>query len=388
MENVPENLKTFKNAILFLIIFQCLIVMGMVTFLLYSFVGEYLSIVTVISAMLLLMVCLPVSIHLYLSAKEKDLKTLFKYMVLNFLLLSISGIIWYLVPASFNWHLLPYIGKMLMLIACGILPLSLLIIIRHPQIDIRPVHKYIAVLLNIAAGIGILYFIMANIGGSGNYYDIFIYGLCIFIDTGILIYSAFLIMAYSTPKFRYAFFIWFLFFFFSIIGDSFNLLGYMGLYDTLEYSQIFYDVMLILGSAGLILYSMAYARPRALACLSRKHDRSADMGYERVLTVPGSMCVCDHGGNAVMMSDSFIDMLKLSGNRRQMFNILMYAGASIDGQKAIKRIREGDAVTINGIKYFDEKDGSRILSLKVFPMFSNDGKISSYIAVAEENKKS
>ena len=73
---------------------------------LFSSVNRELPISTVVSAALLLLFCVPMCIVLYRFNTHKIAKTIFLGLSLTLTGFFVSGIIWYVLPASINWNFL------------------------------------------------------------------------------------------------------------------------------------------------------------------------------------------------------------------------------------------------------------------------------------------
>ncbi|MCD1293564.1 hypothetical protein CUJ83_00950 [Methanocella sp. CWC-04] len=387
MYDEVKKVKMFNIFLFILISFQCAISMSLVTILIYSYVNEFLTMITVISAVLLLMICLPLSIQLYWSSTDKNLKIIFLGLAANYFLLSISGILWYLMPVTFDLPWLVPAGKMIMIMACSAVLVTLFMIVRVHYDQIKQQIRHFIIFVNAASAFLIVYFMAVNIfEGSSNAFDILVYGSCVLIDIGILTQASILLIIYMPTKYRYAFSIILADFLLSIIGDSLNLVAYLGMYDTFGYSQFFYDLMLIVVAVALVIYSLSGIRPTTIEEVNKELYDTKHLMHDLIMQSPDGICICDINGGIILSNKSFKRMFDLNDQNIAGFSIFNQGDKlSEEFKDKILRVKKGSIVVLSGLKLNDHDSmQDKYVSMKVFPTYSSENKISSYIVLSED----
>ncbi|MCD1293543.1 hypothetical protein CUJ83_00845 [Methanocella sp. CWC-04] len=370
-----------------LIAAQLCISMVLVAMLVFSIVGDLLSIITVISAVLLNLFCLPLSLLLYRSSKDEILQKIFLGLSMTFALLTISGVIWYILPLVLDLPWLEQAAKLLTIISYAPITISLYNVYKARDFKIEPWLQILIFFINFTLAVWILFF-TAIYFDINNLFDVSIYAGSMIIDIVLLTMTSILVLAYMPNQLRYLFSIIFIFEFFSFLGDSLSLVGYLGLFDTTGHAQLFYDLMLISISAGLLVYSLCNIKITTVEEVNKKLSDTRQLMYDLIMQSPDATCIFNTNGDIVLMNNMFIKIFDVSGPYlERSFNLFKNSENLGDNIKQkIMRVMNGETVVLHGVKLFSMKDKDRFTfnTIKIFPVFTSDKKISSYITIVQD----
>jgi PAS domain S-box-containing protein len=162
-------------------------------------------------------------------------------------------------------------------------------------------------------------------------------------------------------------------------------LNYIFSIKTAELTDVIYNVALVFIVAALVIYESGVGRE----AFHRVSQKKYDTGYvmeDVVMQSLAAMCVCDIDGNITLVNDSLLGLFNAKrpdypGNYN-LFEHMRLMGS--ETSSATDRLRLGEAVIMNDLRYMRSLDGRTIhLSVKAFPTRGRDGKISNYVFIVD-----
>lgn len=365
---------------------QLLVLISIATFLM-SAVGK-LSLATAISTTIMFLLGLPLLILSYSSTTDKKLKAVFFGLTGNLAILSASGIIWYVLSPTFGFEWLVLPAKALMV--AGYVPLIYALIKAysedHEKLGRRA--KIFIGFVNASCSLGILFFALTHLF-EGDAFDIIVYTLASLADLAIIALAAALLTVNAMATLRYIFSIVFCLMLLSLAGDSLSLIDAlnMGPYSLSAYSSYFYDSMLLFTTAALLIYFFyqEFCNAEMVEANKRLSDAQHAMN-DLIMQMPDAVCIFNRMGDAILANSSF---LRLFGVKREdiigKFNLFNHAySLKCDLADKVELLKKGEAIFMERVKISLKAKAPSYISFKIFPTFSGDGAISSFIAICED----
>jgi PAS domain S-box-containing protein len=143
--------------------------------------------------------------------------------------------------------------------------------------------------------------------------------------------------------------------------------------------------MLIFLTVTLIIYVFSNIKTTTIEEVNKKLVDTTLVVDDMVTQAPDPICMCDSNGMIIKANDAYLTLFELQKEKSiQKINIFSYPfGFSEDIQPFLKRLEKGESILIESIEM---KNGgnTRYLSLKLYPTYSSDDKITSYIFNAED----
>ncbi len=153
------------------------------------------------------------------------------------------------------------------------------------------------------------------------------------------------------------------------------------------YAHYFYDGMFLFLIAALLVYS--FLKDIGAVTIEEVNKKLGDTRHamdDLIMQMPDAACVFDPNGKAIMINDPF---LRIFGVERQdvleKFNIFQHAGSlQCELCDRISLLKKGETVVLEERKIIFPENRVVYISFKVFPTFSQDGNILSYISILED----
>jgi PAS domain S-box-containing protein len=165
----------------------------------------------------------------------------------------------------------------------------------------------------------------------------------------------------------------------------------MGLFSSIEYSQVFFDLMFVTMGAGLVLYAAGDTNLITVEEVNKKLYDTKQLVNDLVMQSPEGICIFDIGGNVLLLNNSFIKIFNIVENDKiKGLNIFKHFETFDNELKLnLMRVKEGETVIFSCINLADiYKNFSNIyLSVKFFPIYSSNKKISGFILILEDITK-
>ncbi len=182
--------------------------------------------------------------------------------------------------------------------------------------------KSFIIFINAALALGVIYLAVAGYRPE-SMFGIGIYTLSTLADIAIFAISSILILVYLPTKYRYIISIIFTYNLLSFLGDTINLMAFLGIYDFTRYSDVFYIGMLAFTSTALLLYVLANVKPVTVEEINKKFDDARLLMSEIITQSPLGICICDTNGNVMTANESFLKIFNKtylrSGREDQYF---------------------------------------------------------------------
>jgi PAS domain S-box-containing protein len=355
------------------------------------------NLATSLIQVLLPLFCLFMTIRLYVTDENQNIKLVSLVLSSALLLWTLSGVSWYLlnwiIPhelhlgwlekgvAAFGW-----MGSYC-IIAYGLYCLKN----SRQWYQSPPVNRLINFgWLGIAAIFVAWLFINVN-WSSSHVADIAQLSIYILLDIFIIATFTKLFMMNLQVELKYLIISIFGFCLLNSIGDMVYLISYIADISLISDNRYFitgivYSASVLFLSSMWFIYLTNDIRQKALGRLSKKLKDTALAMENIVMQSPDAMCICDTGGKVVLANDMFLDMLnvKRSEITRQFSLWTMperVPGISMD---ALEQLREGKCVTIPRVEMDGENSSPLYMMVKLFPIMTSDGKIASYAIVLED----
>lgn len=362
--------------ILFITLLLVLLIMTSMLFL-SSSVDSGILMPSIVAAAILLLFCVPISIILYFSNDDKLSKRIFLALSATLFINTVSGIVWYLLPSSFNWRFLNTLGMFLMVLSYIPIIYALYITYKEQNANINKIFKIFIFYISLAFITLLLYFSLTSIKETTDWYTIIIFTCAIVFDVIIIALSAILILINLPTQLRYLFSIIFGFYSFSFMGDSLNLLEDLAVYTSPIDVQYFYDAMFIFASGTLLIYSLSNIKITTVEEMNKKLEDTSLVVEDLIMQSPDAMCMFDVNGTIIKANNLFRDLFKIAYGTSNIFNL------SISNDTWFEKLKSGETITLDYVNN-ENTNKIRYLSLKIYPTFSSDKKISNYIFMGED----
>lgn len=393
MENERRRDKRSKMWLLI----AAMLVTSILSFLLLLVPTSDYNLITSIVQVLLPLFCLLMTIRLYLTDDDPNIKFISLVLSGALLLWTLSNVSWYLL----NWVIpgelhLDWLGKdfgalgwigSYCTIAYGLYRLG-----NSKQWYLSP---QVNRLVNIGA-LGLAVLLVAGMFFSARWHATYPQDtaeLVIYVLIDILIISMFvkLLLVNLKVELRYLIISIFGFCLLNSIGDVVYLISYTANISLISDNRYFitgivYSASILFLSSAWFIYMTSDIRNRALVGLSKKLKDTTLAMENIVMQSPDAMCICDSGGKVALVNDTFLGLfgIKRSEVTRQFSLWTMpekVPGISMD---ALEQLREGKCVTIPRVELAAEKNCLRQIMVKLFPIMASDSKIASYAIVLED----
>lgn len=373
------QLKSFNLLLILLIVVEIILLVTTAMFFL-STTNNVSSLGSIITSVLLFILCVPISVILYRRNTDEMSKLLFLCLAITLILLSISGVL-YLV----NFNFVIEMSYVLMIFSYLPLLYSLYKIYNEQK---NTFHRWIRVFIfyiNAMLILLILGFVAYNVFiNKTSIFETFIFSSAVVFDVIIMALTTVLIFINMPTKFRYPFIIIFSFYLFSFLGDIFRLYGYLNLYDTIGLSEYFYAIMVLFISFALLVYVFSNIRMVTIEEVNKKLEDTSLLVEDMILQSPDSMCVCDPSGVIVKSNNLFFETFNLNPenciNKINIFNFDF--GFEEKNSDLFHKAKLGEIVTVDTIKY-NINNVIKYFSIKLYPTYTSDKKSSGYILIIE-----
>jgi PAS domain S-box-containing protein len=368
-----------------LIAFQLALLLVIGILLVQLLTNQVLPFSTIFSSVFLILICMPLSLFLYVSAPDSTQKKIFLSFAVSFGIMTLSGILWDIVPMVFPGLDLVSLAKSLSVLSYVPFIVMLVYVLRTEPVNVQQPVKALIATINVAVATIILLLVAIRLSGdSGNAFDAAIYTSSTIADIVIFSLCSILALNYMQNQLRYAFMIMLVFFFLSLAGDSLSLLGALGWQGFPGLVQLIWDIMFVLTAIALIVFALSRNMDvTTVEEINRKlHDTRSRM--ERlILQSPDAICIFDASGDAMMANSAFMDMIgEKPSDGQGTINIFRDLGQIISGSADLARIRDGGTFTFEGMTMAGTGDSPvRYYHVLAFPTYGAPGEITGYIVI-------
>ena len=383
MDSKILKVKGFNLLLIFLISIQLILFLMTSLLFVFSSIADE-SLITVISAFSFILISVPISYVLYKSCTENPMKNLFFTLSITLIILSISAIIGGLLPFTYHYSFLLPIAFLIMIISFVPIAVGLLKIYWEQKSRLGKWIKLLIFYVDIIFILVLLYFVLTNKVFTINSYDIIIYTMVTILDIIIISLSMILILIYMPVKLRYFFSIVFCFYVLSFIGDVLKLMSFFYDLDIFQHYQFFYDMMFMFMSFALLIYALSNIKMTTVEEMNKKLEDTTLVIEDLIIQSPESMCMCDINGTIIKANDSYINIFNLNRDVTiKNLNIFNYDFNLKGINQDFSKVKSGEIINIDSAELYQE-NSLKYLSIKIFPTYSTDKKITYYIMNVED----
>ncbi len=379
------KIKLFNAFIVLIVAAQLVLSVYVIAFMLASSTGMSLTLEIVASFAFLVLLCMPISIYLFITSKDRVLRTLFAGMSLGFGLMTASGILIGVVPMVYQASWISPLSQILMLASYVPILCTLGWIVAGLHKKLGLYTKSLILFINVALAIVVVYLAVTDYNPA-YLFNTVIYTLSTLADIAIFAVSAMLVLLYLPTKFRYIISIIFTYNLLSFMGDTTNLMALLGIYDLSRYSNMFYICMLAFTSTALLLYLLANVKPVTVEEINKKFDDARLLLGEIITQSPVGICICDMSGNIMSANESFLKIFTknpaIAVGKANIFELAV--GMSDELVTCFQRMLRGDTVIEDGVKINADKGKEMFISLKMFSTYDTEGTRSSFVVMVED----
>jgi two-component sensor histidine kinase/PAS domain-containing protein len=392
VDTMREEIKAkFFNSFVFMLMG---IMMGAILLtivgLIYSPDNALLTNITIVAYLSLAIISLPLAAIQYIRSTDRVLSVLFRNITLTIVAYSISGVLW-LIWTYMQDALWLYALSDLAIVA-GFLPLLSMFFTLLRSEERRGNDQGFSlfiILINVVAVTLVLVFsALSSRAGGMSMHDMVFRTIYTSMDIIIMTLSCLLTLRYMPTKYRYYFAVLFGGSLLSFAGDSLSLLSSLGLYDDGPYAQLFFDAVLLMCTAAFVLITVANVKVVTVEEVDKKlSDLRLQMG-DLVTQSPDAMGIFEVGGGLVLANDAFFGVFGGSRSDSPAFNLfkdMQQLSPGIGDQLVL--VRAGKAVSIEELEVPSRepaRSSPRFVSLRIFPTFSSEGSVTSYISIASD----
>ncbi|HEY3274182.1 MAG TPA: PAS domain-containing sensor histidine kinase [Methanocella sp.] len=364
---------------------QLLLLGGFTTLLIFPLVGDTFQLLTVLSGVFLGLFCVPVSIWLCLSSKNRELKVIFLGLSLSYVLLFFSGLFWFAFPKVGATPLVADAGALLSLGVYVPTLAALIYLWNAHRAEARSGISTFVLFVNAsAASVLLVYVFLSQVHSQGDVFSTAVYTLSVLADMAVLTIGSVLAIIKMKDQTRYIFLVISGFYLFCLAGDSISLVLSFGQYTPIIATQDLYDLAIITGGIGLTVYALGNIRVTTVEEVDKKRQDTENSLRDIIMQTPDAICIFDLAGNAMLANHAFH---RLIGGRQPedvgQINLFRDADRVIAGSGGkVARVREGETVVFKGERFrCPGSDGPRFCDATVFPTRGSDGRIASYTAI-------
>ncbi|OPY25878.1 MAG: sensory histidine kinase AtoS [Methanocella sp. PtaU1.Bin125] len=382
------NAMACNKLLSFLIIIQLSALMLILSLLIWPVMAANTTVLTVMSAACLLMICLPLLVFQYLNSKNREMRHIFLAMLVGFAFFSASGVVVYTFPQVFGLPWMTEAGKVLMLM---LYPPIMIALFQMWKVRERRGASYvgtIVVIVNALAAALIILFVALNyFSRPGDAFNTVNYTLSIIGDIAILSMASLLAIIYMDNQFRYVLSLLFMFFLISLIGDTLSLLDFLDIYSVALLAEFVYDVMVIFAALALLFYSLGNIKVTTVEEVNRKLHDSRSLIEDLLLQSPVAMSIFDLNGTAMHANAAFLQFL--GAERAEVigrFNIFQDADRLMQGLgEKFSVARDGGMVSMEGdVPGSATHPESRYFLIRAYPAHDSEGNISGFIMILND----
>lgn len=369
-----------SNAIMgMLITFQLAMLMVIGVLLVQLLTSQPLPLTTIFSSVFLILICLPLSLFLYVSAPDDIQKKIFLSFVVSFSIIIASGILWNIVPIALPDISLVPLAKSLTVIAYVPFIIALVAVLRATPVNVSPQIQAFIAFSNVAAAVVILLLAaISTMNDKSNAFDVAIYTASTIVDIAIFSVCSVLALNFMQNRLRYVFMIMLIFFLLSLAGDSLCLLGALGWQGLDHIVHFLWDAMFILTAIALIFYALSRSlEVTTVEEVNRTLRDTKTLMGDLLMQSPAAIGIFDAGGDVVMANPSFREFVGASPEvAPDEMNLFRDGGRLFGAGTEIAGVMEGRTVKSEVARASDKH-----YHLKASPARDSGGRITGYIVI-------
>lgn len=383
------RVKGFNVAIILLVSLWIAVLIFVVSSLMASYLTGTFTLMTAAAGVMMILVGLPLSVVIYLECPVGDFKEITKGLAVFIAVVTTSGIVMFVLPYSFNLFWLPVVGQLMWFAAYAAIFLPLLHSLRlHRKMLDRKVDVLFTAICLIAVLIVSLSVFTVLLKIPANGFNIFVYGTFVVFDIFLLSLLTKLLLINLPNMRRYFFTILFIFFLLNFLPDVLNLYTYLSLQTAVNVSYsnpgslTIYSGAEVFLTIALLLYSSRNINPETVEEVRETLQDTRCMMNDLIAQSPDAICICDAGGNAITLNDTFTRVFQVGppepGGRLNLFDRSLAPGLP---DSEFGRVKLGETVVLPAVQY---AASGRYLYIKLYPTYTSNKTISGYVLTAED----
>lgn len=385
---MAENEKVARGFNYFVLILIALMLVGLagsVAMLIFSEVRDSLDTLYSVAYLILLFIDLPLAIFLYFNRKDKIYKRLLLGVSVTFSIYAISSLILYISTLDNGNYLLFILSQFIVFISYLPLIVVLYTVLKMPETG-KPDHVIMPMIM-IVSGTAVLVIAAFTLLQIWNFSPdgvaTMIYAMYTLFDIIIMVLCAVLILGHLSTQYRYPLTIVFACLMISFIGDMLSVISSIGYPGLAVYAELSFSLVLIIGTLSLMALSMMGLKTTTIEEVDRKLSDTRLQMDDIIMQSPDAIAVFNVDGSLRIANDALFALFSVQRNKGMTeINLFrhsrMFAG---DVGDQLKLLPEGKIISIEGmqVKLFSQPGVIRYMSVKIFPTYGSDGKISSYV---------
>jgi len=382
------NARSFNALMGFLIVIQVAFLLLIVSLLISPVISPDISLFSTAAIAFMVLLCLPLSLYLCWKSTNRDQKLLFLSLFLMYVLLTLSALLWFILPQLLNDPSLVIAGQAATVITYMPVLLTFLYLTLERQRASWPHISSLIVAFNVISAITIISLVVMNYRWGVSYgVGVMVYTVSIILDIVILSMGSLLALASMENQLRYVISVPICVYLLSLGGDVLMLLQFLGIYHTIGCAQLFYDGMIIFSGISLLFIALGNVKVTTVEEINKKLYGARSLMSDLIMQSPDAICIFDVDGNAVLANQAFIQFTgKSQGEVIGKLNLFkdydVYAPGTSD---KIVGIRNREIPLYEGVSQLLMAGGDKkYYSIKLFPTLDSEGAISSYIAMMSD----
>lgn len=387
MNHGVQLAKGYNRFLMMMLAVQFVILVGIIIALAYLGADSVISIITIVSSVSLMVLCLPLSALQFLSARERTLKTLFAGLMAVFFLMSQTVICWYLAEELPGLPWLSNFGTFLTLLSYVPIIIALLAVSGFKDLKTEQYNKAAIVLISTISALVVAFFTLGNAGRAGvDAFLAFNYTTSIIFDIAILALTSMLVLTYMQGKLRYLLSIILITYLASTVADFLMLVDSLAIFKTYDMANLVYAVMVNVSGMALLAYSLGNIKVVTVEEVSKKLDDVTLLMSDLVEQSPLAICMCDTAGIIVTANDRFLDIC--ARGRQEVAGKLSIGEALPEAGGAFSSLAGPeagiDAVTVDGLRIERTDKSLAYFRMKVFPTRGSEGSVSHIVVILDD----
>ncbi|WP_230741298.1 sensor histidine kinase [Methanooceanicella nereidis] len=339
------------------------------------------------ASILIVLFCIIVSFKLFISNRDRDLKNMIKGLMSSLTIWMVVILIEVFFTSHFNIQYLMPVSEILML--AGYLPLIYyvhrLLIDNRDRFDGRLDRKIIPGYLFLI--LVILYYASSNIiPVKISYFDTLL--LISYLIAGIIFLALSTKALLGRLEYRIKYFLVILtvFIFLNFLGDALNLIEVLRAVDTGGLPATFYSLGILYLTLSLLVFSFNNRNTSLIDDMSKKLNDTQRFTRDLMSQSPDAVSIFNNDGSMVSVNDSFLRIYNVTRHEVEgKYNLFTdWKALGLSSGSQAESLKKGNILALErckpGIGKF--KGGDFYSSLKIFPTYDSDGRMSGYVGIS------
>ncbi len=207
------------------------------------------------------------------------------------------------------------------------------------------------------------------------------------LDVIIMASAALLVLSYMPTGYRYIFTVIILVGILCFTADGMLLITTLGLADFTQIYQYSYGALILIGTMAMIGLSLVNITPTTVEEVDKKLSDTRMQMEDIVMQSPDATALFNKDGDVIMANGQLHHMFYIPDGGALEFNLFDHVcKIRPDLKEQMSSVRNGQTVAWEDLPIHLPGQSSRqlYLSIRIFPTFTAEGKISGYVAIAQD----